>query len=1814
MVIEKSMKLCVRICAFALCLAMPIVSLAARPVAVWDRDFTSMTQGTYTLNENGNTKTDTYLQISGDNGILFRSTEALNTFTVIARCEGLNLNSENGQVLFTSFSKDEVSSYNYRDLTGVYLLANNTECHGIWSGAASNSDGATKGSVPVNYTTLIFNNQPAAGTYVYALGPTSGEDDTVVRTTLYIDTDLHSSAVSYYGFNIGGLFDTPSETFLSSTGLKITSLAVFSGTLTEAEMKGYFFPSEVPVFNVTVSENKTWSDVLSDAGVTEAENARLVITAENNPKITFDGVDSVLYGLTVNGSAAFLAGDAVYGSGAQSFGKTLLSTTMDLSLPNVTFEMKDGWKGSFVKSTSDIKLYAQNAETISINIGGGNNTSDTSDKANLVSDSNYYGLYPTLGSAWNNISGQWQSSKTVTLTSAKAFDGETTTTRNTIQLSGTSGNTWLWTGTSVPFLRGYLDDTAGIRVQIVGVPYSEYDVIVYATSDSDLALNYFTINDKNYTCGSDGIATEGTSSWGVGKTTTPTLGKNAMLVQGVTGSTLTISGTRAASAPRVRVTVCAVQIINKGVVESSDWSANLDASTTFSGGTGSGLSGQSGTWVNSALASITVTNKASDATLTLDGEITAGSLKIVGDEGNRLTIAKDSDATLDIAIYDLTETEEETTFLFDPDFSKVNAGANLIGVGYDYTGAIVSGCNYTGSDNTLTLGAVNGGSVVVGGAGTISGDLGISGDATVTFSGDYTSSGNVMLGATKGVLNIAEGASVSVPHVRLVNSGSSLACTMNVDGALTVTSESTSSNVYNERGNYKGILFGHYYGSSTVNVGATGSIIGEAAWMQLTYTAPNTMTIDGGAVKVRGINGGTYGSAGSSVTLTGGGTIEVAEGFVNMGHITRDYGYGTIKTYSYDSSTGWTDPGAISFTDTDNGTTIDPCGMNNVFSGVLSGVGKIVVSDSVGGGSVSFTGAANDLTGDIVVGSGVTLNLGTNRPEGEITVDAGGVLAVVMTSKVDTPVLKVSSEPANVILYDIDGVTAIEGATVDYNDEDGTITVKAPMPRWTTGSNSGSFDADANWSTGSVPTNGDAVIELSQDTTISISETYTLSSLTITGTGMATLSGAGTVTADTVYVVDGATLAHSGQIKATEISLASGTVLSLTAVQEDAAISGAGAVETYGAVTFNASNTFTGGLTVKPGSTARTIKTGIDGQAYGKNNYGQDIANLSRIVVEDGGSLDLANTADACYAITIAGNGVNDNGVYKGALFNSGAEIGQGSRQTASLTLSADAMVKAELSNNGWGIVNSGHAASVLALNGHTLTVSGAGYFPIVNANTASGTQTTGTLVADGVTLGLVSTACNLTGVDVIAKGCATIRIATAPSALGSLTIKPSNSGTTATAWALPDGLVPKVDTSNIDYSVLTDGQVLTIFTAPSALSTDAILVQSTGRFTTTIDGATVKATFNEKVPKFLHYDFNDGATAASDSGTSFSVAGEGGSASFEDAQNGKAVHVHTGYTPYWDTFANGTSPFHAGEVTVTTVAKMAQTGVVLWGLGNTNNSNPAMGLAVLDPTTAAVYARNTSGTVEKVVEVSVTEDLTKGYHFYAVVASAEGTTLYVDGLSASSDKVVSSQIGQQGQLGSFHGGVIGSSKVGDDGYYLDDWRVYDTALTAEEVAGIMEELFQTSGLDPASGRLEVTSTEETEDLAEADAKNKIVVPAEAEAAVNAATYAGYFIYDVTGEAGAYTVAIVGIDDDVVAEVKKNVADAIATGTVTEGKVTVAVKPGLYYGFDTNEDIGSLVEPELTLATGTEVQIAKPGKDKGFVNVRISVIPAPTND
>lgn len=160
--------------------------------------------------------------------------------------------------------------------------------------------------------------------------------------------------------------------------------------------------------------------------------------------------------------------------------------------------------------------------------------------------------------------------------------------------------------------------------------------------------------------------------------------------------------------------------------------------------------------------------------------------------------------------------------------------------------------------------------------------------------------------------------------------------------------------------------------------------------------------------------------------------------------------------------------------------------------------------------------------------------------------------------------------------------------------------------------------------------------------------------------------------------------------------------------------------------------------------------------------------------------------------------------------------------------------------------------------------------------------------------------------------------------------------------------------------------------------------------------------------------------------------------------------------------------------------------------------------------------------------------------------------------------------------------------------------------------SGIYVAVPGTPGIDPASGVTETTVAYENtgslsgDELTEAVvaaavAAGKITPPTEA---VTSEAYAAYFTYTVTGESGNYTLAIAGLQPAVSEDVDASVAAQLVSAA-SGSDMTIAVKPGLYYGF-TAGTTPTLAEPELTLATGETVTVAKPGTTQGFVKAKVS--------
>ena len=1570
-------------------------AFGATPLAVWDGANTSL--GNFSLAaQNGNTIQNNSITIasSATGGVVYTGpNNSLNNCTFIIRCSGLDLANANNQYLLSLHQNilgggNGDASYNK---VGVSLAANNAAVRGIWNNGFYN-DGGVQVADPFSAgTDIVINIQTSGGVFVYEIVTDAG---TGARTLVkrYGHTGLKASNTNYKGFSLGGIYEKASSTLSPATGWTISKMAVFGSTLSEAEILGYAFPSDIDT--IAVNDNTTVSAL--NTLIAASSGSKIILSVADGVEIAVDTafVASVPVEVASSGSITLSANaqpDASYFS-AVSFAVegALLRSWLKPGVVGFNFNANGGRNGQ-------------------------GNTDGAADTALALEIGTWYkDAYSPSGSS-----------------TAMFADGLSLLTWQANNVYAEAGS--LTAGT---FIQGYLDDGGNVNIKLSAVPYETYDVIIYcSTDDSSKSFKAKTVNGTIYTwdatAGETTTTDSDTATWGLASAAAgkAVYGANTLRINGLSGPLSIAGGTNGNNA---RGCISAIQIMPAGTSTAPEMTVGTAGQTTQATWTGANWNVATAPTSGNVIINVsgdvelTIDETAALSAITVNGE---GTLKIIPDQPNNVTFTASS---ISSAI----------PLLFAND-----------GIGIDTTSASVTylyktpSINSSTYGNTYTAGAGsqessvainhNGGSVVLDGTAGEIYWLSQSNSGTSTAVTFTNATVNYSNGLSVGMANYTvEGASVitTTPssdnnHSFYLSDGQASRTASFILKDTSVVNVSGTSDVDS---NQASILFGHWNGPSTFTIQDEAAFNAAAQVLVGKTSNDHTININGGTFTARGIKASASASGTNVLNLNGGLLV-----------------LGDVGITSYGSTTIGVNVSANSEIRA-SAATLPISQPVTIASGTVLSFTK---ASGVAAATVSLTGAVNG-SGGLSAGPGVTLNVGTCRPEGEISIDADGALAVVLANKADEPVLKVASNPASVILYDTDGTTILSGATVEYDADAGTVTIKPPVNTWNVESNL-AFDTAANWTFGLPESTQDTAIKVTGDAALTIAGTYEAATLTVSGSGVVEFSGAGSFTVGTLYLNGGATLAPNSKIVATSIVLDGGTVLRLKDTTESAPISGAGAVETYGAVTFNANNTFTGGLTVKSGSTAKSTKTGIGGQVYGKNNYGQAIANLSRIVVEDGGSLDLANTANACYAITISGKGVYDaqSGVYKGALYNSGPEIGHGSRQTASLTLAADAMVKAESSTNGWGIVNSSHTPSVLALNGHTLTVSGAGYFPIVNANTASGTQTTGTLIADGVTLGLVGNAdkaCNLTGVNIVVKGCATINLATAPTALGSLTLKPSATGTTASSWNLPSGFVPKVDTSNINQTGLSDGQVLTLFTAPSGttLSSETISVSAGGRFTTAISGNTVTATFSAAMPApFMHYDFNAANSIAADSLYNFGNLNP----TFVHARNGMGGVFDSSYKPYYGSNNSGKSPFYAGEMTVTTLLKVQETNnTILWNFGS--GWGDGMALIAKDSSTISVVSWTGGAAGSDVVSVTGINNLVGKWHLVTLVAGINGTTLYVDGQSATATAVIPATISGQGQFGSIHGTAKNYSAVSGAGFILDDWRVYDAALTADDI------------------------------------------------------------------------------------------------------------------------------------------------------------------
>lgn len=1591
------------ILAFCVVLFAGAVAEAVMPLATWDNDFSRLTKGTCTLDANGNTIADdkTSISVTGAYGILLNTT-AMGAHTLIMRCKGLDLASANNQVLFSSVQ----ASGTYKNHVGSYIRSSDQKVCGIWQGNAW--VGGSSWAIPSTYTTLAYNNRPDGGTYVYALSPSG---DSYSSTTVFSAPGLRAKDTTYNGINIGGLREVTKSELPPATGLEVTALAVFSATLSEDEIKNFRFGSEMSSY--------TGSEVKASVLNTEFKG-------QTDIYVKLDAGATLILDATLSAKALHIASDGtilVKGTGDDGTTKPDATEIAKLDFSAVQGGVRRAWL-----ETTDPLIVGFNFNASCGRQGAGQTTSASTEGALQK--------------------GTWASDASLASGTSTALfsDGLSTLTWSSKELWSTQGNL-----TDGNFLDGYLDDGSGITISLDRVPYDRYDLIIYCARD-DGAGNTFsakTVNGVSYTCDtSSSYAMEGTATWGRSAAAkgTATRGENALVVRGLTGP-LTISSTRSGA----RGCISAIQLMPSGL------EAKLPTLTIGES--------ETATWSKTENWDPKTAPTADDALISLQGDVTL-----------------DLDTAIAMAYVTVTNahvlTLSKSVADEVPSFKGIHVedGARLVVTTPDIT---ISNCNapvYNDYKAENLVSRMNG-NVYLQGAGTADSFLTLPrGGGSITFTGgkdktyyvkgdhSYTDTtfvyDNTTVNYGENAISVGIGnytlndATVTTKTIKLSDgaAGRTSIFTMNGSSSVTVTGDTNGDS------NNSSIMFGHWDGPSTFTMNDNSTFTALNAQVLVGKTGNNqTININGGTLTAKGIKLASNASGTNKLNL-GGGTL-----------VLGDVG---ISTYNSSCKMPITVRGNTTIKAT--AATLPISQAITVAEGATLLLDKVA---SVGSAVYTLSGASVSGLGTVAITNGVSLNMQTTRFDTNTLLKASesSGISLKLGYAGEFVTLKCSGLTSDRIkLYDTDG-TLIKKPSIRFL-ETGYVVIYKGSPILTLSSETVDFSDAANWSTTDVPLDGEIIIlnETGHDVTVEMPSYYSYTAINILSPN-----------ARVSFVP---TLDQEARLVATEkitINPATATLV-ITAAESpyENAITGAGKVEVYGDVKMTKASTFTGGITVKSGTLSTATRDGYGGPTDGNGG--------AKVTVEDGASVDLANVANWSYDLVITGKGVATKNVtgetiYSGAVKNTGSDVTTYLKQMTSLTLQGDALVSADYE---WGLVGSGYKTVTLKLNGHTLTKKGRGILAFANTLAPNDETGAGTIVVEEGTLSFEKYGSVFNRVALKMLGTSTLNLEQNLSGLTSLTLSPTAGGITFNDRSKLNASIPiTLNAAGFDADDIPAGSESVILLkgkdSETSFTNGFATIALGGRFKDQEDaeyegleysagGSSVSAKV-QAPQNIYHYDFDKDVTtgdigAADDSYASINWGGEkSGSGPFvvRRGRSGKSAHVGifdgNTLTPWWDSNDKGRALQSAGAVTVTTVARLMcadrEDGMApLWGLGSTTaGSCQGLGLVAVDKTTVAVVTWS-SGTLREVCRATNVQNLTTQFHFFAIVLDGYSTRFYVDSRAPIVGESFVPALGQAGQLGSFHGGTLGGYKKlwsGDGGYYLDDWAVYDAALSTSEIRAL---------------------------------------------------------------------------------------------------------------------------------------------------------------
>ena len=634
----------------------------------------------------------------------------------------------------------------------------------------------------------------------------------------------------------GGMADNPRYALYQSeytavvTGWTISQMAVFGSTLSEAEILGYAFPSDIDT--IAVNDNTTVSALNN------------LIAASSGSKIIL----SVADGVEIAVDTAFVASVPVE---VASSGSITLSANAQ---PDASYfsAVSFAVEGALLRSWLTPSVVGFN-----FNANGGRNGQGNADGA--------------ADTALALEIGTWYK------------DAYSPSGRSTAMFSdGLSLLTWKANNvyaeadslTAGTFIQGYLDDGNNVDITLSNVPYATYDVIIYCSTDnSTKSFKAKTVNGTIYTwdatAGAAVTTDNANATWGLASAAAgkAVYGANTLRINGLSGPLSIIGGTNSDNA---RGCISAIQIMPAGTSTAPEMTVGTAGQTTQATWTGAN-------W-NVATAPTSgnvVINVSGDVELTIDEAVALSAITVTGE--GKLKIIPDQPNNV---AFTASSISSAVPLLFAND-----------GIGIDTISAPVTYLYKTPSINSSTYGNTymagvgsqessvainhNGGSVVLDGTAGNTYYLQESASATSTtvmftnVTATYSTCFGV--GAASYVIagqsTITTGVNSDNPQSFVLSQGgSNRTSTFLLKDASTVTVTGTSD----VDSNQASVMFGHWNGPSTFYIQDSAAFNATCQVLVGKTSNDHTININGGTFTAKGIKASASASGTNRLNLNGG--------------------------------------------------------------------------------------------------------------------------------------------------------------------------------------------------------------------------------------------------------------------------------------------------------------------------------------------------------------------------------------------------------------------------------------------------------------------------------------------------------------------------------------------------------------------------------------------------------------------------------------------------------------------------------------------------------------------------------------------------------------------------------------------------------------------------------------------------------------------------------------------------------------------------------------------------------------------------------